>query len=95
MVVSKQELSGVDMKMRKVRRAPSKIRIAFSLAVWFFLMPPLVSMPQNVVTQWNYIAIAQARASAAPGAASSGATSLYVAYVEPPSITRWSASRPV
>jgi hypothetical protein len=42
----------------------------------------LRSQAQNVVTQWNDIAITQARASTEPGASSSGATSLYVAYVE-------------
>lgn len=37
---------------------------------------------QNVVTDWNAIAITQARASTAPGATSPGGTSLYVAYVQ-------------
>ena len=45
-------------------------------------MLPLRTQAQNVVTQWNDIAITQARASTEPGATSSGATSLYVAYVE-------------
>jgi hypothetical protein len=45
-------------------------------------MLSLRSQAQNVVTQWNDIAITQARASTAPGATSAGATSLYVAYVE-------------
>jgi len=45
-------------------------------------MLPLGAQAQNVVTQWNDIAITQARASTEPGATSAGATSLYVAYVE-------------
>ena len=45
-------------------------------------MLPLGAQAQNVVTQWNDIAITQARASTEPGATSAGATSLYVAYVQ-------------
>jgi hypothetical protein len=37
---------------------------------------------QNVVTDWNLIAITNARASTAPGAATPGGTNLYVVYVE-------------
>lgn len=37
---------------------------------------------QNVVTDWNAVAITQARASTAPGSATAGGTSLYMAYVE-------------
>jgi hypothetical protein len=37
---------------------------------------------QNAVTDWNAIAIANARASTAPGAATPGGTNLYVEYVE-------------
>ncbi len=57
-------------------------RIALFVAVWSLFTLPRRVHAQNVVTQWNGIAITQARASTAPGAASSGATSLYVAYVE-------------
>ena len=70
------------MQTRNFEVRPSMIRITFYLAAWFFLLLPLRAHAQNVVTQWNEIAITQARASTAPGAASSGATSLYVAYVE-------------
>ena len=65
---------------------PGSLRSAFplttSLAIGFSFMLPLGARAQNVVTQWNDIAITQARASTEPGATSSGATSLYVAYVE-------------
>jgi hypothetical protein len=37
---------------------------------------------QNVVTDWNLIAITNARASTAPGAATPGGTNLYVTYAE-------------
>jgi hypothetical protein len=37
---------------------------------------------QNAVTDWNAIAITQARASTAPGASAAGSTNVYVAYVE-------------
>ena len=40
------------------------------------------AMAQNVVTDWNLIAITNARASTAPGAATPGGTNLYVAYAE-------------
>ena len=40
------------------------------------------AVAQNVVTDWNAIAITQARASTAPGATSAGGTSLYLAYVQ-------------
>ena len=42
----------------------------------------LSAIAQNVVTDWNAIAITQARASTAPGATSAGGTGLYVAYVQ-------------
>ncbi len=58
------------------------LRIVSFLAILFACLLPLRSQAQNVVTQWNDIAITQARASTAPGATSAGATSLYVAYVE-------------
>jgi hypothetical protein len=52
------------------------------LAICLAFTPPLGAQAQNVVTQWNDIAITQARASTEPGATSAGATSLYVAYVQ-------------
>ena len=70
------------MKTRNFEVRTSMIRITLSLTVWFSTMLPMPVHAQNVVTQWNDIAITQARASNAPGASSSGATSLYVAYVE-------------
>ncbi len=60
----------------------SALRLTPCLAIWFAVMLPLRAQAQNVVTQWNDIAITQARASTEPGATSAGATSLYVAYVE-------------
>ncbi|HEY6765096.1 MAG TPA: vanadium-dependent haloperoxidase [Candidatus Sulfotelmatobacter sp.] len=60
----------------------SAIRGTFSLTILCSIMLSLCAHAQNVVTQWNDIAITQARASSAPGATSAGATSLYVAYVE-------------
>jgi hypothetical protein len=65
---------------------PGSLRSAFRLtpclAIGFAVMLPLRAPAQNVVTQWNDVAITQARASTEPGATSAGATSLYVAYVE-------------
>jgi hypothetical protein len=62
------------------------LRFAFrftpSLSIWLAFMLPLGAQAQNVVTQWNDIAITQARASTEPGATSAGATSLYVTYVQ-------------
>jgi len=37
---------------------------------------------QNVVTDWNLIAITNARASTAPGAATPGGTNVYITYAE-------------
>jgi hypothetical protein len=60
----------------------SGVRLTPSLTIWLALMLPSGAQAQNVVSQWNDIAITQARASTEPGATSAGATSLYVAYVE-------------
>ncbi len=57
-------------------------RKAVPLAVCLIGMHSSPTQAQNVVAQWNEVAITQARASTEPGATSSGATSLYVAYVE-------------
>jgi len=70
------------MKMCIPGSLRSALRLTPSLAIGFAFMLPLGAQAQNVVTQWNDIAITQARASTEPGATSSGATSLYVAYVE-------------
>jgi hypothetical protein len=70
------------MKMRIPGSTRSALRLSPCLAIWLALVLPLGARAQNVVTQWNDIAITQARASTEPGATSSGATSLYVAYVE-------------
>ena len=54
----------------------------------FLLIAVLISIPigaaeaQNAITEWNEIAITQARASSAPGAATAGGTSVYAAYAE-------------
>jgi hypothetical protein len=60
----------------------SALRFTSCVTIWSAVMLPLRSPAQNVVTQWNDIAITQARASTEPGATSAGATSLYVAYVQ-------------
>jgi hypothetical protein len=60
----------------------SAFRFTPSLTIWLAFMLPLGAQAQNVVTQWNDIAITQARASTEPGATSAGATSLYVTYVQ-------------
>jgi hypothetical protein len=70
------------MKTRIIESLQSALAIKLSIAIWFALVVPSHLQAQNVVTQWNDIAITQARASTAPGATSAGATSLYVAYVE-------------
>jgi hypothetical protein len=70
------------MKMRIPGSTRSALRLSPCLAISLALMLPLGARAQNVVTQWNDIAITQARASTEPGATSAGATSLYVAYVE-------------
>jgi hypothetical protein len=70
------------MKTCNLGSLRSALRLTPSLVIWFALMLPLGAQAQNVVTQWNDIAITQARASTEPGATSAGATSLYVAYVE-------------
>ena len=70
------------MKTRIIESLRSALAVKLSIAIWFALVVPSQLQAQNVVTQWNDIAITQARASTAPGATSAGATSLYVAYVE-------------
>lgn len=70
------------MKTRILGSLHSALRLTPCLAIWFAVMLPLRAPAQNVVTQWNDIAITQARASTEPGATSAGATSLYVAYVQ-------------
>jgi hypothetical protein len=70
------------MKTRIIESLRSALAVKLSIAIWFALIVPSQLQAQNVVTQWNDIAITQARASTAPGATSAGATSLYVAYVE-------------
>ena len=70
------------MKTRTIELFRSALAVKLSIAIWFALIVPSQLQAQNVVTQWNDIAITQARASTAPGATSAGATSLYVAYVE-------------
>ena len=70
------------MKMCIFGSLRSALRLTSCVTIWFAVMLPLRSPAQNVVTQWNDIAITQARASTEPGATSAGATSLYVAYVQ-------------
>ncbi len=52
------------------------------LVIAVALLVSTTATAQNVVTDWNAIAITNARASAAPGANTPGGTNLYVAYVE-------------
>ncbi len=70
------------MNMRLLGSPGSDRRLSTCLAICFAFLLPLGAHAQNVVTQWNDIAITQARASTEPGATSAGATSLYVAYVQ-------------
>ncbi len=46
------------------------------------LLSTICGTTQNAITDWNAIAITNARASTAPGAATPGGTNLYVAYAE-------------
>jgi hypothetical protein len=46
------------------------------------LFTSTAAMAQNTVTDWNAIAITNARASTAPGAATPGGTNIYVTYAE-------------
>jgi hypothetical protein len=57
-------------------------RVIYALTLCFAFTPALRLQAQNVVTQWNDIAITQTRASTQPGATSAGGTSLYVEYVQ-------------
>jgi hypothetical protein len=70
------------MKTRIIESVWSALGVKLSFPILFGLIVSPALHAQNVVTQWNDIAITQARASTAPGASSAGATSLYVAYVE-------------
>src|SRR5580692_12383833 len=70
------------MNMRLLGSLGSDRRLSPCLAICFASLLPLGAQAQNVVSQWNDIAITQARASTEPGATSAGATSLYVAYVQ-------------
>jgi hypothetical protein len=64
-----------------MRKISSFIKTATVLMIVTALIS-LSAMAQNDVTDWNAIAITQARASTAPGATSSSGTGLYVAYVQ-------------
>ena len=55
------------MKMSIPGSLRSALQLSPCLAICFTFMLPLDSQAQNVVTQWNDIAITQARASTAPG----------------------------
>lgn len=57
---------------------------AVSALAWvpFVLLASVQASAQNEVTDWNAIAITQARASTAPGASTPGGTNIYVAYVQ-------------
>lgn len=68
--------------MKKCNIVRLVFRTTLALAIAATCLLPLPAAAQNVVTDWNNIAITQARASTAPGASSPGGTSVYVAYVE-------------
>jgi hypothetical protein len=55
---------------------------AVSAVITILLLASVHSHGQNPVTDWNAIAITQARASTASGASAPGGTNVYVAYVE-------------
>src|SRR5262245_19446116 len=74
-------------KLRAIHQSGGFVmkRRVLSLAAWMgMLMLSLVpcAIAQNAVTNWNNIAITAARASKAPGSATPGGASLYVAYMQ-------------
>jgi hypothetical protein len=64
-----------------MRKISTFVRMAIVLMT-ATLSSTLNAVAQNTVTDWNAIAITQARASTAPGATSAGGTSLYLAYLQ-------------
>lgn len=67
------------LSLMKTKPFPSMSTLALIPIV---LLTSVYSSAQNAATDWNAIAITQARASTAPGASAAGATNVYVAYVE-------------
>lgn len=62
---------------------PAGHRLLFRIIAFLFVsVAALNAGAQNVITDWNAIAITQARASTAPAASSPGGAGVYVAYVE-------------
>ncbi|HEV7551841.1 MAG TPA: vanadium-dependent haloperoxidase, partial [Candidatus Angelobacter sp.] len=55
--------------------------LKFVLAIATLLVAPSVTA-QNAVTDWNSIAVTEARKSLAPGSATPGGTSIYLAYMQ-------------
>src|SRR5256885_15952055 len=53
-----------------------------AIVATFSLLIATGTTAQNAVTQWNSIAISEARSSAAPGSATPGGAGVYVAYVQ-------------
>ena len=53
-----------------------------AIVATFSLLVATGTTAQNAVTQWNSIAISEARSSAAPGSATPGGAGVYVAYVQ-------------
>lgn len=70
------------MKYCNVKTMRPAVRALLAVTSVIAYVTPLPAGAQNAVTEWNDIAITQARASTAPGASAAGGTSLYVAYVE-------------
>jgi hypothetical protein len=67
--------------MKIIARKPMLLCRSSALAgiLWVATLPVTA---QNVVTDWNAIAITQARASTAPGATGAGSAGVYVTYAE-------------
>ena len=70
------------MKSWNLRRILSTFRTVLGGATVAASVLSIPAGAQNVVTEWTNIAVTQARASTAPGSATPGGTSLYMAYVE-------------
>ena len=79
-----KNLSQTDRKWRTtvntLRMTSVSLRHNFLCVAILAALPLSTARAQNAITQWNEIATTQARASTAPGSATAGGTSVYVAY---------------
>lgn len=66
----------------RVAQAGRKAVLQFSVLVFATSLMAVPAAAQNVITDWNLIAITQARASTAPGASTPGGAGVYVTYAE-------------